>query len=178
MRARRVVTGNNGDGKSVVVSDAQSPRTHVFEHVPGQEVSIMWGTEAGHPHPDSDTDPAPSLRAVMPDRPDSTVIQMVQLPPDSVMASPDLDGAAAMAELAAISPGLFEFFEPDAPGFHTTHTTDYVIMIEGDLVLELDDGEQVAVGPGDVVVQNGTRHAWRNTTDRPATFVAVGVGRP
>jgi uncharacterized cupin superfamily protein len=178
MRARRIVSGHNAEGKSVLVSDGPSPRTHVFEHARGHEVSIMWGTDAGQPHPDVDNDPAPALRVVMPDQPDSTVIQMVQLQPDSVLLSPDFDPEAAAFEWGNVSPGLFEFFEPEAPGVHTTHTTDYVIVIDGHLILELDDGNEVAVGPGDVVIQNATRHAWRNQTDQPATFVAVGIGRP
>lgn len=177
MRARRIVTGHDKQGKSVFVSDGQSPRTHVFEHVPGHEVSIVWGTEAGQAHPDATDDPAPGMPVVMPARPDSTVIQMVQFQPDSVMEAPGFDAEAATAELAAVSPGLLECFEPDAPGFHTTRTTDYVVMVHGELVLELDDGAQVTVEPGDIVIQNATRHAWRNRTDAPATFVAVSIGK-
>jgi mannose-6-phosphate isomerase-like protein (cupin superfamily) len=177
MRSRRIVTGRNAEGKSVIVSDGLPPRTHVFEHVPGHEVSAVWATGAGQPHPAGDGDPTPDLSLLMPDRPDSTVMQMVQLPPDAVMGSLE-DPEAAMAELAETSPGLYEHFEPDAPGFHTTQTTDYVILIEGTLVLELDDGVQTTLEAGDVVVQNETRHAWRNPTDTPATFICVIVGRP
>ena len=43
-------------------------------------------------------------------------------------------------------------------------------------ILELDDGAQVTLEPGDTVVQNGTRHAWRNPFDEPATFVVTLVG--
>jgi hypothetical protein len=38
---------------------------------------------------------------------------------------------------------------------------DYGIVLEGEVWLELDDGKQVHLKPHDVVVQNGTRHAWR-----------------
>ena len=45
--------------------------------------------------------------------------------------------------------------------------------------LELDDGKQVHLRPHDVVVQNGTRHAWRNKRDRPVkmAFVLIGARR-
>jgi uncharacterized cupin superfamily protein len=50
---------------------------------------------------------------------------------------------------------------------HRTRTLDYVVMIEGELVLILDDSE-VVLHPGDVVVQRGTNHAWENRSDRRA----------
>ena len=73
-------------------------------------------------------------------------------------------------------PGLAERFEPESPGMHTTDTVDYGILMEGEISLELDDGEIVALKPGDIVVQNGTRHAWRNGGSRPATLIFVLVG--
>ncbi|MEU6548978.1 cupin domain-containing protein [Streptomyces sp. NPDC046915] len=61
---------------------------------------------------------------------------------------------------------------------HTTPTVDYGIVIEGEIVLELDGGRLTPLTAGDIVIQNGTRHAWRNHSDRPATmaFVLVGAG--
>jgi hypothetical protein len=47
---------------------------------------------------------------------------------------------------------------------HRTRTLDYVLVIEGELVLILDDSE-VTVAAGDVVVQRGTDHAWENRAD-------------
>jgi quercetin dioxygenase-like cupin family protein len=55
---------------------------------------------------------------------------------------------------------------------HRTRTLDYVVVIEGELVLILDDSE-VTLKPGDVVVQRGTDHAWENrsgTIARAAFF--------
>jgi uncharacterized cupin superfamily protein len=55
---------------------------------------------------------------------------------------------------------------------HRTRTLDYVVVIEGELVLILDDSE-VVLTPGDVVVQRGTDHAWENrsgTIARAAFF--------
>ena len=64
--------------------------------------------------------------------------------------------------------------EPDAPGMHTTATIDFEVVLDGEVWLELDDGVEVHLRPGDTVVQNGTRHAWRNhgdTTARLAVFI-------
>ncbi len=44
---------------------------------------------------------------------------------------------------------------------HRTKTLDYVVVIEGEVVLVLDDSE-VILKKSDVVVQRGTNHAWEN----------------
>lgn len=80
------------------------------------------------------------------------------------------------SERRAAFPGVAEQLEPDNPGMHTTSSVDYVMVLDGDLWLELDDGQLTRLGPGDAVVQNGTRHAWRNLSARPATVAVVQVG--
>ncbi len=62
------------------------------------------------------------------------------------------------------------------PAFHRTDTTDFGILLSGNVVIELDDGAEVSLYPGDVVVQNGTRHRWRVVGDVPATLAAFIIG--
>ena len=50
------------------------------------------------------------------------------------------------------------------------------IVLQGEIVLELDDGDCTPLSTGDIVIQNGTRHAWRNRSDRPATMAFVLIG--
>ena len=56
-----------------------------------------------------------------------------------------------------------------APGMvlpmHRTGTIDYIIILSGQLELELDDGAKTLIGPGDIVIQRGTIHRWRNPSD-------------
>jgi quercetin dioxygenase-like cupin family protein len=59
---------------------------------------------------------------------------------------------------------------------HRTPTIDYDVVLTGTVGLELDDGAEITLGPGDVVVQNGTRHRWHNRGDSPARVLAVTVG--
>ncbi|HLM29683.1 MAG TPA: cupin domain-containing protein, partial [Acidimicrobiales bacterium] len=87
-----------------------------------------------------------------------------------------IDLEAGLAEVEALLPGLIGHTEPDNPGMHTTITIDFEYVLSGRVVLELDDGATVELGPGDTVVQNGTRHAWRNPFDEPATLVVVLIG--
>jgi quercetin dioxygenase-like cupin family protein len=83
---------------------------------------------------------------------------------------------AAMGEIEAKLPGLMAHMEIDDPGMHTTDTTDFEIVLSGEIVLELDDGAEVTLSPGDTVVQNGTRHRWRNPGTEPAVLGVFLVG--
>jgi mannose-6-phosphate isomerase-like protein (cupin superfamily) len=70
-------------------------------------------------------------------------------------------------------PGLGPSHEIDNPGMHTTDTIDYVVVLSGEADLELDDGIKTHLKAGDVVIQRGTRHAWRN--QGPEIFIAAAV---
>ncbi len=62
--------------------------------------------------------------------------------------------------------------DPTRPGVHTTDTLDFIAVLDGDLVLELDDGEH-ALSAGDTVIQRATAHRWRVAGDRPCTYAAI-----
>lgn len=171
MELRRIVTGER-NGRSTIVDDGPPPRTHDFRHVPGHASAIVWASDppAGDP---GGEDPTPRLRSVI-RGPGSATFLVVQLPPDSVFTAEDFDADLAFAEQDRVTPGLLAHFEPGT-GFHATPTVDYMVMLRGELWLVLDEGE-TRVAPGDVVVQNGTRHAWQNRGETPATFAVVMVG--
>ena len=48
---------------------------------------------------------------------------------------------------------------------HRTVSLDYGIVLEGEVELVLDSGEVRAMKAGDVAIQRGTNHAWRNMSD-------------
>ena len=61
---------------------------------------------------------------------------------------------------------------------HVTQTTDYVVILAGELWLIMEDGREVKLSAGDTVIQHGTLHAWENRSAEPcivaATMIAVG----
>jgi hypothetical protein len=176
MSYRRIVTGHATDGKSVFVSDTVAPRSTAFKGVPGFVTTLMWETRPGATLPNAATsDPSLAATSWVPS-PGGTNLMLVTFPADSVMLSPDFDPAAAGAEYMQVLPGLAERFEMEHPGMHTTDTIDYGVLLEGQLHLELDDGASRKLEPRDVVIQNGTRHAWRNRSGAPATMLFVLVG--
>jgi len=95
----------------------------------------------------------------------------VTFPPVSVFSDPSFDGKAAQGEALIRLRGLADHFERDDPAMHKTNTVDYAVVYEGEMWLELDNGETLHLKRGDVVVQNGTRHAWRNKGTRPVTML-------
>lgn len=164
---RRVVTGNV-KGKSVVQSD-ESLLAYEFNSVPGYEHTLIWVNPATPDlskeqkfdrYPDS----------VVPG-PGGTSLHFVTFPPDSVFADPSFDAHAAQKEALVRLRGLADHFEKEDPGMHKTNTVDYSVVYDGEIWLELDDGETLHLRRGDVVVQNGTRHAWRNKGAKPVTML-------
>lgn len=172
---RRIVTGHTADGKATVVQDGQPPRSYELKHTPGFAQALVWATPAAPAVPFDGTDPTPAVASYVPE-PGATRLIRLTFPPDSVFLSADFDPAAAAEEQLETSPGIAELFEADHPGMHTTDTVDYGVLLQGEVVLELDDGNEVPLTPGDIVVQNGTRHAWRNRSDAPATMLFVLIG--
>ena len=173
MAVRRVVTGHDEDGKAVFASDEEvEPVT--IDLAPGMEFYRLWSLDETAHFPD-DGSPAPAGTYFPPVG--GLRFGLFSVPPQSTAApADDLDVEAAFAQAEERVPGLAGHMEPDHPGMHTTATVDYEIIISGRVVLELDDGATRELGPGDTVIQNGTRHAWHNPFDEPCLLAVVLVG--
>jgi hypothetical protein len=141
--------------------------------------AMLWATGRGEPIRMDGSDPTPHVRSQLPEA-GGTCFLIVRFPPDAVLRHPGFDPVAADAEQRVTSPGIADLFEADSPGMHTTPSVDYGVVLDGEVWLELDDGSLTRLRQGDTVVQNGTRHAWRNLGDAPVTmaFVHVGARRP
>lgn len=178
MTLRRVVTGHDENGRSIVVSDGPIPRSRDFVTVPGSASALAWSTEPGESVSYDGADPTGEVKTFVP-AVGGTRFIVSSLPPDSVYTSPGFDAAAAAAEQDEASPGFAELFEPEDPGMHTSPSFDYGIVLTGEIWLELDDGHSTQLQAGDVIIQNGTRHAWRNRSESVTTiaFVLVGAER-
>ncbi len=136
---RRVVTGHDARGRSVVLSDGPPPQHHPMHGLGvGADFHEMW----------NDADTIPELSLVEAKEPNER--------PFTIMP------------VAGHLLRILDVYPLKAGGrrteMHRTRTLDYVVLVEGELVLILDDGE-VILKPGDVVVQRGTDHAWENRSD-------------
>src|SRR5450631_968852 len=136
---RRVVTGHDAHGKSVVLWDGPPPQHHPM-HGPavGADFHEMW----------SDANTMPELTSVAAREPNERPFTIMPVAGHLLRildVYPRKDGGTRTV-------------------MHRTRTLDYVVVIEGELILILEDSE-VILKPGDVVVQRGTDHAWENRSD-------------
>lgn len=137
---RRVVTGHDENGVSVVLSDGIVP---VHRVMPQDGVGFyeIWQTDAM---------PAP-ISAVEPNEPTERTLRV----------PPEPNGTKI--RINEFFPGFINDLGNQSP-VHRTESIDYGIVLEGEIVLVLDDSE-VTLRAGDVVVQRGTDHAWANRND-------------
>jgi len=170
---RRVVTGHDAAGKAIFVRDEWvDPLTAAL--LPGSEFHQLWAGDAPPSFPDDGS--LPAITTYFPAVGGFRFGQF-SIPPESTPPpGDDVDMEAAVAEVDAKLPGLLAHMEPDAPGMHTTSTIDFEVVLDGEVWLELDDGVEVHLQPGDCVVQNGTRHAWRNHGDVTARLAVILLG--
>ena len=157
---RRVVTGVDGEGRSVIASDGASPNTVAISEVPAFGMTDLWVTFGGPADPANSADPA-ARRIVLEPPARGTIFRVVEFPPDAQIAG-TFDRVAAFEAI-----GAREALDPSParhPGMHRTHSVDYAIVLSGEIWAVMDVGETL-LRAGDCLVQRGTNHAWSNRSD-------------
>ena len=139
---RRVVTGHDESGKSIVLSDGTPPQHHPMQGPSvGADFFEMWSVPQ----------PVPQLTSTEAREPNERAFTIMP----------------AAGHLLRV----IDIYPPSQGGkrtvMHRTKTLDYVVVIEGEVVLVLDDSE-VTLKKSDVVIQRGTDHAWENRSDKVA----------
>ena len=149
--ARRVVTGHAPDGRAAIVSDAAPERTI---RANGFGVATwLWLDGPAATLDDGGDEPDGPVRLEPP--PGGCSVRIIRFPGSS-------EGGGDWIRV--------DGDDPDEPGMHATDTLDFMVVVEGRIVLGLDDGEH-ELGPGDVVIQRGNRHRWRVAGEDPCTYV-------
>ncbi|HTJ94713.1 MAG TPA: cupin domain-containing protein [Pararobbsia sp.] len=165
---RRIVTHNDEQGQSYVLKDGAATNTLGL-------LTELWTTSGGaHDHATTDDAGAASISLGPVSR--GTVFRYFQIPPESASAH------LSREEKQKIWDDLFKSWnaphaQPDTsrdPGMHATETTDYIILLSGQITLVLDK-EEVTLKPLDCVIQRGTNHAWVNRGSEDALLMAVLV---
>jgi quercetin dioxygenase-like cupin family protein len=110
---------------------------------------------------------------------DSTVIWATDQTPADLALVNDI---SADVEATTVSNGtVFRIsrFEPGvAPRNHRTASLDYAVVMSGTIDMELDDGEIVHLKAGDVLVQRGTVHNWKNPGTEPCMIAFILIAAP
>jgi hypothetical protein len=157
MQVRRVVTGHNTEGRAVIARDEQIDGMPI----PGLgQLAFLWGADEPATYPNAGDNPA--AQGPFPPVGGVRFLIATYSPEFAVVAPEPL-------------PGMHRE-DGDERGMHRTNSTDFGVVLSGSVAVELDDGAEVVLSPGDVIVQNGTRHRWRVVGDAPATVAAFLVG--
>ena len=151
---RRVVTGHDANKVAKVLMDA--PATNSKGPGTGLVSTLIWST-----------DRTPALVPIGEEIEDMGARMLGSAPPPS----------GSRFTVIEFPPGVVS-------AMHRTETIDYVIVIEGEIDMDMDDST-VKLRHGDVMVQRGTNHAWVNRSDKKArvAFVLIdaeplGIGHP
>jgi quercetin dioxygenase-like cupin family protein len=166
---RRVVTGHSGQRSAVAGDHLVEPV--VVSALPGYSWHRIWSQDQP-PADQEDSPPVPGQTHFPP--PGGLRFTIYTVPPRGTGPAA-VRTAEAGRELERALPGRSRYMEAGQDGMHRTPTLDLICVLSGEIWLELDDGE-IHLGPGDCVVQNGTRHAWRNRSDAPCSMAVVLIG--
>ena len=172
---RRVLTADDAQGRSFIAEDGPSPAVRLVPERPGYRVTNLWRTAAA-PAPVDAPDTIAEHQGVSPP-PGGTVLRIIDIPPEP--QDPQELARALHATFGSMYRDAQHAPKPgEHPGMHRTETVDYALMLEGELVAVMDEGETV-LRAGDVLVQRGTNHAWANRSGRPAriAFVLIAARR-
>jgi mannose-6-phosphate isomerase-like protein (cupin superfamily) len=167
-KVRRIVTTNNADGRSRILIDSEVNKTIGV-------LTELWKT---HDTPASNAgteDNAADSDQLEPPR-HGTLFRYFQIAPESLSShlTKEERYKASADWFAAMNASHLQPDTSRHPSMHKSKTTDYIILLSGEITLVLDDGE-VDLKPFDVVVQRGTNHAWVNRGREDALLMAVLV---
>src|SRR5271157_4072461 len=162
---RRVVTTVDKNDKAVVLLDGATPHKKVRPQA--QTVSrLLWVTGQTPADLSGTADRAAVDIGIMPPS-GGSVFRIVDFPPETAEMR-NLDPATMHHSLGDGAPrrGL----PPRHPAMHRTRTVDYAIVMGGEIHLKA----------GDLLVQQGTNHAWVNRGGEPCriAFVLIDAKEP
>lgn len=164
---RRIVTGHDANRRAVVISDASAPDVQKHENL-GVTVANFWQTFEAPARFDEPSETVDGPVSLHPPK-NGSVFRFVTFEPEDPNLLGKLDGQSAFS---AVGGAANVVADARHPLMHRTDSVDYAVVLSGKIALLLDDSE-VVVGPGDVVIQRGTNHAWSNRFEAPCTIAFV-----
>ena len=174
-KVRRVVTTLDASGKAVVLFDGQNPNC-TLRPTRKNVMNLLWATSCAPAEIAGPADRGAVDIGTQPP-PGGTAMRIIDYPPTTPEQEAKLDVAQRQHEIGNDAPkrGL----APRHPFMHRTRSLDYAIILSGEITMLLDDSE-VHLKAGDVLIQQGTNHAWINRGTQPCriAFVLVDAQEP
>jgi hypothetical protein len=124
---RRVVTGHNGRGPSIIASDQQVTGVAV-PGMPGIELTALWGSDRSLHYPDGGS--IPKFATWFAPVGGFRLIEFT-IGRDDAQGAADHDSAATRAAVDRLFPGLMDTMDPSVPGMHRSATIDLLYVLSG-----------------------------------------------
>ena len=168
-RVRRVLTGHDAEGKSILLADGLAPNVKEMSAMPGLALTDLWETKGAPARNEGSADNADRPVRLEPP-PGGTILRIVEFPPDSAWRG-RTDGREGFDSIGA---GHAQDAHSSDPMMHKTASVDYIIVLKGEIYAIMDKGETL-LKPGDILVQRGTNHSWSVRGNEPCIIAAVLV---
>ena len=168
------MTGHDAEKRAIIQEDGAVPRVRRVGGDVGPLFHEVWNTQAT-PAPIDAASGEPEEAGITLAAPkNGTRIRVLDIPPegDAIKNMTAEEAHAHFAEIGAGSASNAAKAGAKHALMHRTETIDYGIVIEGELVLIMDEGE-TTVRVGDIVIQRGTNHGWANRSDSNCRIVFV-----
>jgi mannose-6-phosphate isomerase-like protein (cupin superfamily) len=166
---RRVVTGKDGTGRAIVVTDGSASHVHARKEL-GVTTTLLWVTDSTPASLREQGDAGNREIGIVPP-PSGTIFRIVEFGPAKDVQVDD-QSRVQIFERMGLAPEGPSRGKPRDPGMHRTRTVDYAVILSGEVDMLLDDSE-VHLNAGDVVIQRGTNHAWVNRGNEPCKVAFV-----
>jgi len=165
---RRVVTGHDANGVATVIMDDEASCILQRPNRPGVTLTNLWQNDKTPAAMERHDDPVTGPLILHPPR-NGSVFRIVQFDPEDPAVLADLDGSSAFAEMGA---GANVVQNARHPFMHRTDSLDYSVVLSGEIYMMMDE-EDYLLKAGDVVVQQGTNHAWSNRGTEPCLIAFI-----
>jgi len=173
-QGRRIVTGHDARGRSIVISDAPPGNVVPNPSDPDRGHINFWRTDRVPANNADDADPMAAPACPLAPPKGGTMFRFFQIAPEkneAGLAKEERDRRMArMFETAGAHDARLPMNRH--PSMHRTNSLDYIVLLKGAVTALLDVGE-VEMKPFDVLIQRGTNHGWVNFGEEPALLVAV-----
>jgi mannose-6-phosphate isomerase-like protein (cupin superfamily) len=170
---RRIVTGHDAQGRSMVTEDRIAPSVHTNPKRVGYHLTQLWMTDQTPVRVSNEPDPTSRPLKLEPPK-NGSVIRIVEFGPEGEWLD-QIDAEATKVAWGAIGTNTASTNRDGKakhPFMHRTQSVDYCYVLEGEIYLVLDS-EEVLMRQGDFAVERGTNHAWANRSGKPCKLLFV-----
>lgn len=170
---RRIVTGHDANGRSIVTHDGPAPSVHTNPKRVGYVLTQLWATQQTPAQVGNEPDPTSMPLKLEPPK-NGSVVRIVEFGPEGdwlERLSTD-DTKVAWGALGTSTASTNQRGDARHPFMHRTESVDYGLVLDGEITLVLDEAE-VVMKAGDFLVERGTNHAWANRSGKPCRILFV-----